>query len=84
MRLDICTEPKYFLQFNPDNSNYQGKLKLLRVIGVSSYRGFEQNEQKHLIKVAYTCFIVRVLAKYEHKNDKTKQNKSMKTTSTIK
>ena len=34
-----------YLQFNPGNSNCQGKLKLLRVIGVSSCRGFQQNDQ---------------------------------------
>ena len=37
------------IKFDPDNSNCQGKLKLLRVIGVSSCRGFQQNDQKHLI-----------------------------------
>ena len=39
------------IELNPGNSNCQGKLKLFRVIGVSSCRGFEQNNQKHLIKV---------------------------------
>ena len=43
------------VQFNPGNSKCQGKLKLLLVIGVSSYRGFEQNDQKHLLKVVL-CF----------------------------
>ena len=38
------------VRLNPGNSNCQGKLQLLRVIGVSSYRGFE-TDQKHLIKV---------------------------------
>ena len=49
---------------NTGNLNCQGKFNLLRVIGVSSYRVFEQKDQKHLIKVvyAYTCFIVRFLA----------------------
>ena len=37
------------IKFDPDNSNCQGKLKLLRVIGVSSCGGFQQNDQKHLI-----------------------------------
>ena len=48
----------------PRYSNRQGKLKLLRVIGVSSYRVFEQKDKKHLIKwfYAYACFIVRFLA----------------------
>ena len=41
------------LQLNPGNSNYQGKLKLLGVIGLS--RVFEQKDQKHLIKVVL-CF----------------------------
>ena len=40
-----------YIQLNPGNSNCQGKMKLLRVIGVSSYRGFEQKDHKHLIKV---------------------------------
>ena len=51
------------IELNPGNSNCQGKLKLLRVIGVSNYRGFEQKDQKHLRWFyAYTCFIVRFLA----------------------
>ena len=45
------------VQLNPGNSNYKGKLKLLRVIGVSSYRGFEQKVQKHLIKVVLCLYI---------------------------
>ena len=40
----------YYIQLNPGNSNCQGKLKLLRVIGVSSYRGFGQKDYKPLIK----------------------------------
>ena len=48
--LPNCLEGKY-VQLNPGNSNYQGKLQLLRVIEVSSDRGFEQKNQKHLIKV---------------------------------
>ena len=47
----------FHIQFNPGNSNYQGKLKLLQVIGVSSYRGFEQNGQKHLIKVVLCLYM---------------------------
>ena len=39
----------FVLQLNSSNSNCQQKLKLLRVIGLSSYRGFEQKDQKHLI-----------------------------------
>ena len=31
-----------------NNSNCQGKLKLFRVIGVSSYRVFEENAKKDL------------------------------------
>ena len=41
---------RFKIQLNPGNSNCQGKLKLLRIIGVSSYRGFEQKDYKHLIK----------------------------------
>ena len=65
----------YGLQLNPGNSNFQGKSKLLRVIGVSSYRGFEQKDQKHLIKV-FLCldmFYCRVFSNVKCKNDKTKQ-----------
>ena len=51
LRFHHRKEQKYIIQLNPGISNYQGKLKLLRVIGVSSSRGFEQNDQKHLIKV---------------------------------
>ena len=65
------------IQLNPGMSNFQGKFKLLRIIGVSS-----KKDKKHLIIkwfyarfYAYTCFIVRFLAMLEHK-------KSMKTTST--
>ena len=53
------------VQLNPGNSNCQGKMKLLQVIGVSSYRGFEQKDQKHLIKVVlclYMFFFARFLA----------------------
>ena len=39
----------FVLQLNPGNSNCQRKLKLLRVIGLSSDKGFEQKDQKHLI-----------------------------------
>ena len=45
------------IQLNPGNSNCQGKLKLLRVIGVSSYRGFEQKDQRHLIKVVLCLYM---------------------------
>ena len=84
--MEEANEYSVCIQLNPGNSNCQGKLKLLRLIGVSSYRGFEQKENKHLIKVVLClqCFIVRFLAMQEHKNKKTKQNKSMKTTSNIK
>ena len=44
-------------KLNPVNSNCQGKLKLLRVIGVSSYRSFEEKDQKHLIKVGFFMLI---------------------------
>ena len=37
-------------KIHPDDSNFQGKLKLLRVVGVSSYWGFEEKTKKHLIK----------------------------------
>ena len=30
------------IQLHPDNSNCRGKLKLLRVVVVSSYKGFEE------------------------------------------
>ena len=59
---------------NPGNSNCQGKLKLLRVIGVSSYRGFEQKDKKHLIKVVlclYTFYCKRQnKTKQKHENHK--------------
>ena len=45
------------VQLNPGNSKCQGKLKLLRVIGVSSCRGFEQKDQKHLIKVVLCLYM---------------------------
>ena len=69
-----------WVQLHPGNSNCQGILKLLRVIGVSSYRGFEQKDQKHLIKV------VLCLCKFFCKisSNVKRQNKSMKTTSIIK
>ena len=47
----------FAIQLNPGNSNRQGTLILLRVIGVSSYRGFEQKDQKHLIKVVSCLYI---------------------------
>ena len=57
----LLCEVKYLLylkmrmgvQFNPGNSNCQGKLKLLRVIGFSSCGGFQQNDQRQLIKVVF-------------------------------
>ena len=50
--LKECLKQRYSTvpQLNPGNSNCQGKLKLLRVIEVSSFRGFEQKDQKHLLK----------------------------------
>ena len=45
------------VQLNPGNSNCQRNLKLLRVIGVSSYRGFEQKDYEHLIKVVLRLYI---------------------------
>ena len=45
------------LQLNPGDSNCQRKLKLLRVIRVSSYRDFEQKDQKHLIKVLLCLYM---------------------------
>ena len=45
------------LQSNPGNSNCQGKLKLLRIMEVSSYRGFEQKDQKHLMKVILCLYM---------------------------
>ena len=51
-------DPLFNIQLNPDNWNCQGKLKLLRVIGVSSYKGFEQKDQKHLIKVGFVLIHV--------------------------
>ena len=50
---DVCRSvliTSTYIQVNPGNSNCQGKLKLLRVIGVSIYRHFQQKDQKHLIK----------------------------------
>ena len=47
----------FAIQLNPGNSNCQWKLKVLRVIGVSSYRGFEQKKQKHLIKVVLCLYM---------------------------
>ena len=44
------------IQLNRSNSNCQGKLKLLRVIGVLSF-GSEQKEQKHLIKVVLCLYM---------------------------
>ena len=51
IRLDFYISNNY--SSDPGNSNCQGKLKLLRIIGVSSYRGFEQKDQKHLIKSGF-------------------------------
>ena len=34
------------VQSTPDNSNLQGKSKIVRVIGSSSYREFEANNRK--------------------------------------
>ena len=45
------------VQLNPGNSNCQEKWKLLRVIGVSSFRGFEQKDQKHLLKVVLCLYM---------------------------
>ena len=72
--------PRNKLQLNPDNSNCQGKLKLLRVIGVSSYRGFEQKDQKHLIKpfclymfyCKISCRCKRIKATKQNKETKQK------------
>ena len=63
-RLTVRGSKLYNIQLNPSNSNCQRKLKSLRVIGFSSYRGFEQKYQKHLIKVVLWLymFIVRFLA----------------------
>ena len=41
------------IQLNPGNSNCQGKLKLLRVIGVLRYRGFAQKDQKSIPDYAH-------------------------------
>ena len=50
----------FVLQLNPGNSNCQRKLKLLRVIGLSSYKGFEQKTRNTWFKRfnAYTRIIV--------------------------
>ena len=48
---------RFNIQLNPGNSNCQGKLKLLRVIGVSSFWGFEQKDKKHLIKVVLCLYM---------------------------
>ena len=42
-----CSKMELFIQLNPGNSQLPRKLKLLRVIGVLNYRGFEQKDQKH-------------------------------------
>ena len=74
MELSFVLVVKIELQFHPGNLNCQGKLKLLRVIGVSSYRGFEQTTWNTWLKWFYacTCFIVRFLAtkkiKQKHEN----------------
>ena len=41
-------QPLHLLQVQsaPDNSNLQGKSKIVRVIGISSYREFEANKRK--------------------------------------
>ena len=49
------------IELDPDNSNCQEKLKLLRVARVSSYWGFEQKTKKHLIEEVI-CFIRQFLA----------------------
>ena len=36
------------LQSTPDNSNLQGKLKMVRVIGSSSYRELRKNDRKYV------------------------------------
>ena len=46
------------VQLNPGNLNCHGKLKLLRVIGVSNYGGFERKNQKHLIKRGFVLLHV--------------------------
>ena len=65
------------VQLNSGNSNYQGKLKLLRVIGVSSYRGFEQKDQKHLIKVVLCLYMfyckISSNVRAQNQQNKTKQ-----------
>ena len=46
------------VQLNPGNLNCHGKLKLLRIIGVSNYGGFEGENQKHLIKRGFVLLHV--------------------------
>ena len=36
------------MQSTPDNSNLQGKLKMVRVIGSSSYRELRTNDWKYV------------------------------------
>ena len=54
------------LQSTPDNSNLQGKLKLVRVIGSSSYRELRTNDRKYVKKRCslYLIHTVYILTKF--------------------
>ena len=43
---DIDLPSNKYIQSTPDNSNLQGKLKKVRVIGGSSYRELEENSRE--------------------------------------
>ena len=44
----VVTLGAFDIQSTPDNSNLQGKLKMVRVIGSSSYRELGTNDRKHV------------------------------------
>ena len=73
-----------YLQLNPVNSNCQ--LKLLQVNGVSSCKGLEQ-DQKHLVKEVLWLYKfhwkISNNVRVQKRQNKTIENKSMKTTSTM-
>ena len=73
-----------YLQLNPVNSNCQ--LKLLQVNGVSSCKGLEQ-DQKHLVKEVLWLYKfhwkISNNVRVQKRQNKTMENKSMKTTSTM-
>ena len=44
------------IQSTPDNSNLQGKLKMVRIIRSSSYRELRTNDRKYVKKTVFTVF----------------------------